>query len=361
LPRTTTHQEARPVDVLFVSPGTTAGWRKADAQLAALLRDLGLSVAIATTEFGVARHLRRTVVLTDLAEAAALRRVTTKALHAHRPRAILYSSTQATMLQPRARLARAGVRFDALTTANRPGRRNALLHRLERRALERVAVLLPLGLDATGRVPDELLHAGDVVALPIPVERPASHTERREPLVVSYAGNPDKKGLDTIAAAWRLVPPAGRRLIVTGINADRGRAFLRARGVSEPAGLEWAGSLGPDQYRGLLEKAEAYLSASRFEDYGLAQLEALAAGTPLVTTPSAGPFEALALARELEPALVARDASPEGLATALRAALEMPAEARADYAKRAGKLLAPYSEEELRRRVEEQVLPLLLR
>ena len=67
MPRTT-------VDVLLVSPGTTAGWRRLDAHAAAALRDLGLSVAVATSEFRIARHLRRTMQLTDLAEAAAMRR-----------------------------------------------------------------------------------------------------------------------------------------------------------------------------------------------------------------------------------------------------------------------------------------------
>ena len=53
--------------------------------------------------------------------------------------------------------------------------------------------------------------------------------------MVTYAGNPDKKGLDLIAQAWGSAPPAGRRLIVTGIDAERGRGFLRDRGVSEDA------------------------------------------------------------------------------------------------------------------------------
>ena len=64
------------IDVLLVSPGTTAGWRRVDADFAQLLRELGLTVATATTAFPIARQLRRTMPLTDLVEAAAMRRTT---------------------------------------------------------------------------------------------------------------------------------------------------------------------------------------------------------------------------------------------------------------------------------------------
>jgi glycosyltransferase involved in cell wall biosynthesis len=207
-------------------------------------------------------------------------------------------------------------------------------------------------------VPPKLVSDSRVVALPVPVE--AWHgSESKDAIVVCYAGNPDKKGLDLIAGAWPHTDLTDRRLIVTGIEPDRGRAFLRSRDVPEPSGLEWAGLLPADAHRDLLERAEIYLSASRFEDYGIAQLEALGTGSLLVTSPSAGPYEALHVARRLEPALVARDSSPEGLALALRAALQMPPEARRAYRERAAALLAPYSEEELRSRLRDRVLPLL--
>ena len=52
---------------------------------------------------------------------------------------------------------------------------------------------------------------------------------------------------------------------------------------------------------------------------GMAQLEALADGCLLVTTPAPGPYAALPIARELDPRLVGED-----LAAALRAALDDP-------------------------------------
>jgi glycosyltransferase involved in cell wall biosynthesis len=347
-------------DVLLVSPGTTAGWRRADAELAEVLRELGVSVVIARSDMRFARHLRRTMQLTDLAEAAAMRFCASRALRRTRPRAILYSTTQSTMLQPRSRLRGAAVRFDALAAVNRPGRANALQHRLERRALGHAAMLLPWGLDPALRVPVQVRRDSRVVALPVTIGVVAATDGAREPVAVTYAGNPDKKGLELIAEAWRLPAPEGRRLVVTGIDAAAGRAHLRSRGVSEPPGMDWAGMLPEAEHDALIARAEIYLSASRIEEYGVAQLEALAAGALLVTTPSRGPYEALPLARRLEPAIVAAERSPQALATALRAALEMPEPARAAYRERARELVSPYSRDELRRRLERDVLPVLL-
>ncbi len=226
--------ERSTVDVLLVSPGTTAGWRRVDADFAQLLRELGLSVATATTDFPIARHLRRTMPLTDLAEAAAMRRAITRALRRWNPRAIVYSSMQAPMLQPADRIRGAGVRFDALTTVNRPGRANALTHRLERRVLRhrgRAAARGWIRRRPTAGLPTP--RRPPAIALPLPID-PAPARARR-PIVLCYAGNPDKKGLDMIAAAWkRLSPPLD--LVVTGIDAGAGRRFLAERRVAEPAG-----------------------------------------------------------------------------------------------------------------------------
>jgi glycosyltransferase involved in cell wall biosynthesis len=345
------------VDVLLVSPGTTAGWRRLDAHATKTLNDLGLSVAIAKSEFRLARHLRRTMQLTDLAEAGAMRLAVSRALSIYDPRAILFSGVQSTLLQPRARLQRAGLRYDALTVDNRPGRANAVQHSLERRALRHLRLLLPAARAST--VPPGLAPEQHVLRLPFPVAFPETVIEDRDPVVLCYAGNPDKKGLDLIVAAWAEAHTGERRLAITGIDPDEGRAFLRARKVPEPPGLEWVGILDPEPHAELLGRAEAYVSASRYEDYGMAQLEALACGTPLVTSPSDGPYEALAVARELEPALVARDSSPAALASALRAALEMPVETRSAYRRRARELVTSCAEEEVSRRIARDVLPLL--
>jgi hypothetical protein len=352
--------ERTPVDVLLVSPGTTAGWRRVDRELAELLQELGLSTATASTEFRIAGRFRRGVLLTDLAEAVAMRRALTRALRRYRPRAIVYSSPQATMLQPRGRLSGAtAVRFDEPAVSNRSGPGTGLLHALERRALSRMRLLLPLGVEPSTEARALGLDT-PMIALPAAIgvtpegERPRGHT------VVFYAGNPEKKGLELVAGAWARSAPGGWRLQVTGIEAEAGRRHLARHRIEEPPGLDWAGIVAPERYGDLLASASVFLSASRHEDYGLAQLEALGAGLTLVTIPASGPYPALALARSLDPRLVAPDDSPQALASALEVALAMEDAERARYAERARLLLRPHSYAELRRRLREQVLQVLL-
>ena len=95
-----------------------------------------------------------------------------------------------------------------------------------------------------------------------------------------------------------------------------------------------------------------FVTAPRREDYGIAQLEALADGCALVTTASPGPYAALPLARALDPRLVGDD-----LAAALRTALDDPA---AGYAERARAALAPFSPAAVDALVRERLLPALL-
>lgn len=357
--------ERTPVDVLLVSPGTTAGWRRVDRELAELLEELGHTTAIASTDFRLVGRLRRGVLMTDLAEAAAMRGALTRTLRRHRPRAILYSSPQATMLQPRGRLRGAtAVRFDEPAATNRSGRGAALLHRLERRSLAQVRLLLPMGVEPS-REALALRVETPLVALPVAIEvsdasdRPGPWRPR-ERIALAYAGNPAKKGLELALAAWARAAPPGWRLVVTGIAREDGLRHLARHGVAEPEGVEWTGLLPPERYRELLATAAVFVSASRHEDYGLAQLEALGNGLALVTLAARGPYPALDIARGADARLVAAGETAEALGSALAAGLALSDTERAAYADRARELLRPHSREELRRRLEQQVLPVLL-
>jgi glycosyltransferase involved in cell wall biosynthesis len=164
-----------------------------------------------------------------------------------------------------------------------------------------------------------------------------------------------KRGLDLLCEAWAQVAPE-TTLTIGGCDRETGIAWLVRRGIPEPPGIEWAGALPRDEWLRRVGTARVFVNASRREDHGLAQLEALAAGTPLVTVPSPGAYEALPIARRLAPALVASDVSAPALAAAQRAGLALD---DATYPVRAAVALEPYRRERVLATVRDEVLPAL--
>jgi len=323
-----------PVDVLLVSLASTHGWRVADAALAGALERAGATVAVAE-----ARRPRevRTFALTDLAWAIAARRAAIAGLREHRPRAVLYSTTTAALLWPRP----GAVRFDALAAGSRPGRHGLWQRDRERAVLDRAPLLVPMAGTALAEAPDwSPLAPRVVVPAPItPSEAPVPVGERAVDVLI-YASDPVKKGLTRVLDAWAAVRRPGEELVVVSehdVSAD-GVRVERAHGAA---------------FRELLRRTKVYAVAPRREDFGIAQLEALADGCLLVTTPPVGPYPAAHLARELDARLVGDD-----LGAAIRTALDDPP---AGYAERAARLLAPYRPDAVDRMVAEQLLPRLLR
>jgi glycosyltransferase involved in cell wall biosynthesis len=345
------------VDIAIVSLGTTLGWRRGDEALAAHLEAAGASCELRRMRLGPERHLQRAMAVTDVVQALAARR----AASGVDARAVIYSSVTAALAQPLRRPH--AVRFDTIAALSRPGLGGAWQRRRERTALGRADLLLPWS-EAAGAAAESAARAGGhrpppQVVLPCVVAAsPAAAGEG--PTATAYAANPDKRGLDVLCAAWAAAAPAGARLVVGGIDASAALRWLGRRGVDVPPGVEFAGALPRERWTALVAGARVYVSAARYEDWGVAQMEALAAGTPLVTVPTPGPNAALPLARQLAPELVAADSGVPALAAALRGGLALDDAARARYAARARALLEPYSDAALRTLVAERVLPALL-
>jgi glycosyl transferase family 1 len=345
----------RAPDVLVVSLGTTLGWRLADRLLAEELRDAGASVEAVSVGIGWTGRLRRGYPVNDLVEAVAARRTIATALERVRPRAAILCTTTTAMLAPRIAVPYA-VRLDAPARMNRPGARNAVLWPLERRALARARLVLPFSRAAVPALPPG---AAPAVVVRPPLT-PAAGSGEREPIALAYVPDPGPKGLDVVAEAWRLAGVEPARLEVYGVDRERGLAHLREAGVAEPPRVDWRGVVAPDEFRRALGRAWVYAGGARWEDFGQAPLEALAAGALLATVPSGGPFEAGLHARELDPALAPEAVAPEPLAGALRAAFAYDDERARRYRERAAELLAPFAPGEVRRTVEREVLPRLL-
>jgi glycosyltransferase involved in cell wall biosynthesis len=317
-------------DILIVALGGTAGLRASDDALARAMRRGGATVALARV---AAAREPRTFALTDLAWAVPARRAAARALREARPRAIVYATTTAALLWPQP----GAIRFDSPAAANRPGRHGIWQRPVERRRFAAAPLLLPTSEGALAEAPAP---HGPAIVVPIPVAPSGPLSRDRDIAAITYGANPEKKGLDRVVAAWRAARREGETLVVAGVA---GR---------DEDGIRYAGMLAPEAYRALLRRARVFVTAPRWEDYGIAQLEALADGCVLVTDEGPGPYAALPVARELDPRLVG-----DGLAGALRLALDDPV---AGYAESARAALEPWSPAAVDAVVAERVLPALL-
>lgn len=350
--------------ILIVSLASTVGWELNERELSESLNRLGVEHRIERMKLGPSGHLRRSGVWTvvDAVEALASRRALLDGLRKGEPSAVIILSTTAALFAPVAELVGRGipvaVRIDCPSSDSRPGPQNAIQRGLERRRLREATMAI-----ATGPRSAELLAplASEVRVVPVPVESPTTPAPERHGGVVTYSADPDNKGLDLVCRAWWALGErvAGRTLHVTGVEADRGRRLLLRRGVAEPTGLRWQGTLSHAEHLNLVAGADAYVSASASEGAGFAQLEALAAGTPLVTTPSLGAYEAYPLARRIVPELATAGRDGAELAVALGRALAMTDAQRRDYAAAAAREVAVYGRGEADRALREDVLPLL--
>jgi hypothetical protein len=320
-------------DILVVSLGTTSGLRAAADELVGAIVRAGANVTSVTAR-PVPRV--RTFALTDLAEALSARRAAAGGISAHQPTAIIYCSITAALLWP----APGAIWLDSTARENRPGRHGAWQRTVERRRLSQSRLVMPMSPGTLAPLRDR---CANPVVVPVPVEPsgPLLSGAERDVAALAYAGDPVKRRLDLILAAWAKARRPGETLVVTGIDT-----------VASSDGVEVAGRLAPAEYRALLRRARVFVAAPRREDFGIAALEALVDGCMLVTAPSPGPYAALALARTLDRRLVTDD-----LSGAIRTALDDPV---AGYPTRAAELLAPFRRAAVDRTIARDVLPRLM-
>ena len=184
----------KPVDVVVVCTASTPGNRRSDLELVAALRDLGVSVVVASTDYGIVGKVRKSQNLIDVTRALSNRLSVSRALCTIAPSAFIYGTAGAALLEPSARLERAGIRFDALAVDNRPGYRHAGQRLLERRMVADAALLLPFGSSPTW--PQIACnHKQAPISLPTPVDPFGPGADTREPAVVCLRRRPGQEAL----------------------------------------------------------------------------------------------------------------------------------------------------------------------
>lgn len=336
----------------MIGLGTTGGWRHADLTLAREFERRGIRVDGCWPLLSRVRRLRQLArpLSSEYVEAFAMRRALLRHVSGEHDIVVVSSNTGA-MLLPRRWSRRTMVWSDTPIRLARSGRGARLLARAERRAMARVGLIAVQPQQSLALYRELFPEVADRVRfLPVPVSAPAHTSRTRERLGVTYAGNPEKKGLDLAVAAWD-ASGTDARLVVTGIAAIDARAFLAARSVKVPANVEFAGRIPADEHRRLTQRAAVFVSCSRREEYGNAQLEALADGAILVSGPCTGTAEPRAIARRLDPRFVCDGGTPE-VGRCIALAIDLPDAERRAYQDAARLIMGEYSPEQFARCVD---------
>lgn len=149
--------------------------------------------------------------------------------------------------------------------------------KMTRRTIEeyygRDATVAPLGVDAE-------------------VFQPAGLADR-DSYVFSVGALAVAKGFDFIVRSLQHCPPSSRPRFVIATNADNSGVGRDLRSLAARYGvkLEICLNVDDDQLIRLYQRAAAFVFASHYEPFGLAVLEAMACGTPVVAVAEGGPSE----------------------------------------------------------------------
>jgi glycosyltransferase involved in cell wall biosynthesis len=113
----------------------------------------------------------------------------------------------------------------------------------------------------------------------IPLDEFTLQTQPDDYLLFFGRIHPDKGVVEAIETARRV----GRRLIIAGIIQDQAYFDSKVKPHLGQNGIDYIGSVGPEQRDELLGKASALLHLINFaEPFGLSLVEAMACGTPVI-------------------------------------------------------------------------------
>lgn len=206
-------------------------------------------------------------------------------------------------------------------------KRASAMHYTSRMEMEEAS---RFGLKSLQRVIPIGIDAAPFSALPSPAAFAQRHPETAGTRNILFLSRLDvKKGLDLLIAAFALLHRRENtlRLIICGDGDPALVARLKQQaadaGVSER--IIWAGQVSGDQRFGAFASAQLFVLASHSENFGIALLEAMAAGLPCVSTDQV----ALAADAARHGAVKISAREPGALAEAIRRLLESEPERRA--------------------------------
>jgi glycosyltransferase involved in cell wall biosynthesis len=198
--------------------------------------------------------------------------------------------------------------------------RRPLLKRLSLAWLEKPLLRDAAAVQATSEMEvQEILRVcpeARVIEIPNPVETPIADLERPDPappFTILFLSRLDrKKGLEQLLAAFHRCVEAGAdlRLIVAGGGDPEYADPMRERASKR---VRFTGAVDAEQKRLLFSQAHLFVLPSHSENFGVAVVEAMAHGVPVLISPQVGIADAVAAAN----AGVVTECDEETLAAAI--------------------------------------------
>jgi glycogen synthase len=142
----------------------------------------------------------------------------------------------------------------------------------------------------------------------------AAQASKTRPYVAAVGRLVPQKGFDVLIRALLDRRLDGVELRIGGDGFERERLTRLARDLGLGGRVHFLGALRRSEISDLLSGASVFALTSRSEPFGIALLEALAAGVPSVATSSGGVSE---FARDRESALLVNEDDPSALAEAI--------------------------------------------
>lgn len=174
------------------------------------------------------------------------------------------------------------------------------------------------------------------------------HPVLRDPYILTVGTIEPRKRIDFLVRAFekaRATASLPHNLVIVGKVGWKAKASLRAIVNSDAAGaIHHLDYVSTDNLAAIYQAADLFVSASRYEGFGLPPLEAMACGVPVVTTPGGALGEVVGTA-----GMVIEDATAEALGAAVAAVLT-DEQLRASFARKSLERAANFSWEETARK-----------
>jgi glycosyltransferase involved in cell wall biosynthesis len=342
------------IDYLIVAENASIGQITYTEQRKRMLEDLGYSVKIvcfAKLEIRITLDFLKYAYIHKKNLEKYLKSVTPEVIEFCRPATVILQNKNTIMKF------KTIVSFDLPFGVNASHFGSRILHYLEKKKCHEVDMVISSTRYGKQFLTDQYgIEAGKIVRIPYAVDlrEVTKYQLTDDNFAISYCSRPWIKGLDILVKAWSECHST-KRLVITGINKKDAMLYLKKKKVKIGDNIEFAGVLPREKHLSILAKSSFFISPARFEEFGIAILEALSYGKPVVSTPTIGPPEFL---REIDKNLISASFSPVDLANTIEYVEEHTGDEK--LTKDIEKYVDDYNYSNIRERLKKDVLDVLL-